>query len=521
MKTTLLSLLFLIFISPLPLEGFDFILEKNPLSGTDVNKNYSIIRNNANDGFILCGSSFSLQGIAPTIISIKDNGFVNWSKSFVFSSNKFGHAHAICPNFDSSGYVIVGQYYESGKFNSHGFVMEITEIGTLSTSFSSAMPGGFSNIKNTLDSGYLITGFTSADTALFTPNREAMICKFDSDLNLSWGKTFISAEYEKHGFKNRYEHAEVIVNFISPTSERQMHFVAGSYTTTGLLGKQVPAMVYFLLDENGMLVSFESTEKYFTPVDAIYDSNTKKMIVLSNKTFDLGAGSSFGVISIIDPFNSGSIDNKSYKVYASGTDVTYYLPQLLSFHKITHFDGKYKTFGYVRKLGTLGEQVKESNFPFYADFNPANFSNPISKIIIRSREVQSGYLSDNTGLWGTAFSETDGYPSGLTPPMLTPDMGCSFLDKNNVPRFGMISYCKIDPITNFHSLHLLSSMNNSFCFRQDMYLQLKPENLGGGGLVKLNNLMVLPKNNLLMNSQNITYFQPDAPDKWNMCTFTE
>lgn len=149
-------------------------------------------------GYILAGSSFSLNGINKDIYVTKVNEFgtIEWTRTYGNTSkNEWGYS--IKQTFDN-GYIIAGSAdsaYLSNfyllKIDSLGSVMWVHDFGTLSKEYGV-------DVEQSSDSGFVIIGKT--DNEIFPAlHNDLYVIKTDKFGNLVWNKTYFGIQADEGG----------------------------------------------------------------------------------------------------------------------------------------------------------------------------------------------------------------------------------------------------------------------------------------------------------------------------------
>lgn len=138
-------------------------------------------------GFIVTGYTGSYGAGAADLLLVKftNNGTLSWTKTLGGTSNEIGYS---VQQTQDGGFVVTGYTDSYGAGNIDVLLAKFTSTGSLSwmkTIGGIAQDVG-SNIQQTVDGGYLITGWTFS---YGVGGDDILVTKFDSSGNLLWAKT--------------------------------------------------------------------------------------------------------------------------------------------------------------------------------------------------------------------------------------------------------------------------------------------------------------------------------------------
>jgi len=155
------------------------------IGGTDSDYGYSI-QQTSDGGYVITGASrsFGAGGWDVFVIKLDSSGYLSWAKTIGGTSEDYG-----CPIQQTSdgGYIITGKTQSFGAGGSDVFVIKLDSSGNLAwakTIGGTDSDYGYS-IQQTSDGGYIITGYTYSFGAGWS---DVFVIKLDSSGNLSWAK---------------------------------------------------------------------------------------------------------------------------------------------------------------------------------------------------------------------------------------------------------------------------------------------------------------------------------------------
>ena len=134
-------------------------------------------------GYILCGSTFSSDGLKSSVILVKadKNGNKEWNKTFEFMGVNMGYS---VQQTDDKGYIIGGYTISSDYIKTYALLLKTDENGNEEWHKTFTDKFGYS-VQQTEDSGYIMGG-----TAISQYNFYALLLKTDEQGNEEWTKTY-------------------------------------------------------------------------------------------------------------------------------------------------------------------------------------------------------------------------------------------------------------------------------------------------------------------------------------------
>ena len=156
--------------------------------GTDADVAYSV-QQTTNDGYIIAGSTASFGAGSWDVYLIKtdENGNVIWSKTY--GGTEDDRCYSACQTTDG-GYILTGTTasFEAGYYDI--YVIKTDDLGNIvwSKTFGGAGGDYSYSVQETTDGGFIITG----DTQSFGPDSstDVYLIKIDSEGNILWSRTF-------------------------------------------------------------------------------------------------------------------------------------------------------------------------------------------------------------------------------------------------------------------------------------------------------------------------------------------
>jgi hypothetical protein len=481
-KKLQIFLLFFAFLGIIQsVKSSDIVLPKNILSGLELMQGYVVIRNNTNNGFLVAGSTPSVDGMRIHLIDIHDTGAIIWSK---YISDRTPSTSIYFTSIDSkqanNGYILCGYMFENSSPGVPiSVVIDVNNIGTVQKVQRLNIPGVLVFAK-TIPNGYIFSGYLGNDTTLYTQKRDGYLIKLDDTLAFSWACKINHIDIPNDVFANRFDvvnGAEIIIDEVNKDTT---YFIHGNYTRKGVLGSTVPAIFCAMLDKNGNLFNNFSLEGNFTSNSCTYDKIEKRIWLVGNKTFDIGSGSSFGMLFKID-YENGIIES-SKKIYGLESEIEGMIPQMLCFHNIELLEDTLHIFGYIRKMSLGNNQLEDPNLSFKISFPKDSIHQYESDFYQSNTLMHTGYLAMFQGTLSSNYYDEMSLPVGKTPVFYTPKIGTTFKKSNGTNCFGVVNYIQ-NGSNGLFSLTLTNNSANGTCGQLKMYLKIIEESLRPGSML--------------------------------------
>jgi len=497
MNTKLQKLLLILCILSLnnSVKSSEIVLPKNITSGLELMQGYVVIRNNTNNGFLIAGSTPSVDGMRIHLIDVHDTGVIIWNK---YISDRTPSHSIYFTSIDSkqanNGYILCGYLFETSQPGKPiSVVVDVNNIGTVQKVQKLNIPGVLVFAK-TIPNGYLFSGYLGNDTTLYTNKRDGYIIKLDDTLAFSWSCKINHNDIQNNVFANRFDvinGAEIIIDELNQDTT---YFIHGNYTRKGVLESTVPAIFYAMLDRNGNLFNNFSLEGNFTSNSCVYDKIDKRIWLVGNKTFDVGSGSSFGMLFKID-YANGIIES-SKKIYGRESEIDGMVPQMLCFHNVELLDDTVHVFGYIRKMSLGNNQLANPNLSFKISFPKDSLHRYESDFYQSNTMMHTGYLGMFKGTLSSCYYDEMSLPVGLTPVFYSPKIGTTYKRLNGKNGFGVVNYIQ-NGSNGLFSVTLTNNSVNGTCGQLKMYLNIIEETLRPGSM------LIFEKSSMPLNVYNL------------------
>lgn len=500
-KKLQIFLLFFAFLGIIQsVKSSDIVLPKDILSGLELMQGYVVIRNNTNNGFLLAGSTPSVDGMRIHLIEVHDTGEILWTK---YIQDRTPSNSIFFTSIDSklakNGYVISGYLFEnSNPGRPISVAIDVNNAGTVQKVQRLDIPGVLVFAKS-IHGGYLFSGYLGNDTSLYSNKRDGFIAKLDDTFALAWACKINHMDMPDDVYGNRFDVINGAEMIIDVNNSDTSYFIHGNYTRKGVLGSTVPAMFYAMLDKNGNLFNNFSFEGNFTANSCVYDTTEKRIWLVGNKTFDVGSGSSFAMLYKID-YANGIIES-SNKIYGRESEIEGMIPQMLCFHNIELQEDTIHIFGYIRKMSVGNNQLADPNLSFKISFPKDSLNNYSSDFYQSNTMMHTGYLSMYKGTLASCYYDEMSLPVGLTPVFYTPQIGTTFKTLNGKNSFGVVNYIK-NGSNGLYSVILHNDSENGTCGQLKMYLNIIEENLRRGSM------LIFEKSFIPLNIYNLENSNP-------------
>ena len=144
-------------------------------------------------GFILSGEfSVASGNFDMWVMKLTSSGSVQWQKAYGGMTEDWGND---IQELSTGGYVVAGGTSSQGAGQSDAWIVVLDSTGNIVSqkAFGGTAFDSFTSVKETPDGGLIATGFTDSFGA---GNRDIIIVKLTSTLNLSWAKTYGGPWYD-------------------------------------------------------------------------------------------------------------------------------------------------------------------------------------------------------------------------------------------------------------------------------------------------------------------------------------
>ena len=408
--------------------------------GPNMFKQYSMCRNNANNGFVYAGTTKNALNEDIIHIVSTDNTFAtSWSYGYSETNGHTLNCTKIAPRGGAGGYWISG-YFGEGTTSSdphYPFVMQIDNNGNIvQHSIGNFQPGVFLDVEPTSDGGCIAVGVESSsikETETIS-GRRGLVVKFNASLGINWSKEFTSVYAQTNPYNQFFELAEnVTVINSSYTGYVDEYFIMGSVSDTGS-NNTVPNLCYISLDNTGNAYYTKTSLKYGNAADAIYDSADNSIYFAGKK--DVKIVDQQLVLGRID-LTSGSIAyQKTFEGISQFPFVHVNYP-----NKIVLENDYIWLMGYVKNyvLNNSSTQCTNIMIPFYAKFEKDTGLSLLFGINHKDTIHTRGYPTEESGFlyaYDNSSITFDRYYTSV----FFPEMGCNYYDNDSTFRLGMCGY---------------------------------------------------------------------------------
>ncbi len=154
-----------------------------------------IVKQTADGGFILTGTTAGSHAADLYVIRTDQNGNLSWAKSYEHDVTNFRFSLGLDVIESTSGdFIIAGSLDKDQSLNEYNYpyILKLNSTGTiLNSKFYESAPSemfqsGFSSVEETPDGGYIFTGMGGYSNF----GMLAQILKTDSDFNMEWSRTY-------------------------------------------------------------------------------------------------------------------------------------------------------------------------------------------------------------------------------------------------------------------------------------------------------------------------------------------
>ncbi len=408
--------------------------------GPNMFKQYSMCRNNSNDGFVYAGTTKnSFNEDIIHIVSTNNSFATNWSFGYSEVNGHTLNCTKIAPRGNSLGYWVSG-YFGEGTSSSdphYPYIMKIRNNGNVVLhSIGNFQPGVFLDVEPTRDGGCIAVGFESS-TINETENnsgRRGLIVKFDSSLNIVWSREYTSVYAQTNPYNQFFEIAEnvTVINSAS-TGYKDEYFIMGSVSGAGS-SATVPYASYVYLNNTGGANYAHTCISYGNASDAVYDSTDNSIYYSAKK--DAGIADQYGVFGKIDVTTGNVIYQKNMEGASE-----YPFAHILYPYKIVLENDYFWLMGYVKNYvyNHTSTQCPNIMIPFIAKFDKNTTTNVVFGINHTDTIHTRGYPTEESGFL-YSYDNTSITFSKYYTPVYFPEMGCSYYDNSNTFRLGMCGY---------------------------------------------------------------------------------
>jgi hypothetical protein len=478
------SLFAICFISVLLLSPSAYALErllvKDVIYGPEIMKQYSIVRTNGNDGFIMAGNTISTNGNQVIhVFRIDDNGLIQWNLHFQHDFNAHHQCTHIDTNVGGTGYILCGYT----DFNANGtprpFLLEINELGVELNLLFTDIPGVFSKVKATPKGNYVAVGYIGNDIEMYTHYRDGLVILFDNNLIEQWTFTYRSnfvwnselAAPSLPLYMNRFDIVESVDAYMYGGEE---YYVFGG-THTEEHGTDTLGVAYVgLINEQGHRVSenlFISNSQVKFPAavsDVRYDPYSESVWVSFNDAPGLGNSTPIAhLMEIILHHPQHQLQAIHYEGQST------FGP--LGFHGCysnnIYVDEDYVwVFGYAVNdfYPSWGNQLCSTEgveIPIIVKFDKTDITDPnnvSTRLFYNTAAGYCGYPNQfGNGLFSHAYQPHR--IAAVNCPYFTPNVGLLF-HVNETMHFAMLGYESVNTGSSGPwSLELISDLDNNFC----------------------------------------------------------
>jgi IPTL-CTERM motif len=172
----------------LKLDASGIVIWQKTYGGGNNDLGASVIQQTADLGYIMVGvtQSFGQGNTDVWVLKLDASGNVTWQKSY--GAGQLDYAYSIQQTADL-GYIVAGRTTSSGNGLNDVWVLKLDASGavTWQKTYGGAGDDGASNIQQTADLGYIVTGYTNSSGA---GGNDAWILKLDASGNVTWQKTY-------------------------------------------------------------------------------------------------------------------------------------------------------------------------------------------------------------------------------------------------------------------------------------------------------------------------------------------
>ncbi|MDI1233834.1 MAG: hypothetical protein PSX81_06110 [bacterium] len=448
---------------------------KSKAAGGGVNefKQYSMCRNNLNNGFLYAGTSKNIWGDDAIHIIKTDNALNTvWSFTYMEVQQHSLNATKIINNATGNGYWISGYWGDGGGF--YPFVMQIDELGIVTMHNMGNTKGVFLDVAPTIDGGCIAVGFLSDNIQESVPtSRRGFVAKFSAVLAINWTNVFHTntRSITDNNFFECGENVTVINN--AYTGNVDTYFITGSVSDIDPnTGGNVPNLFYMYLNNTGGLNYKFTSLRWGVAYDVAYDAADHSVYYIGRwdkRNIDQAA-----VIGKID-VASGILN---YQKLFEGSSIGFPFPHSPVPYKIEVDGGQLMVFGYVRAYvySIFPSSISSDDLviPFHAVLNKMNASQVSFTLNHTDINRTNGYPSQNPGLLN-AWDNVSAAFTASFPSFYVPEIAAKYKDILNNTQWGMIGYSDQSGAPLEYDLQLISSEGTGECYPYEYSLDFYNE----------------------------------------------
>ncbi len=447
---------------------------KSKAAGGGVNefKQYSMCRNNLNNGFLYAGTSKNIWGDDAIHIIKTDNAMNTvWSFSYMEVQQHSLNATKIINNNLGSGYWISGYWGDGGGF--YPFVMQIDEFGNVTMHNMGNTKGVFLDVAPTSDNGCIAVGFLSDNIQESTPTgRRGFVAKFGPLLAINWTNIFHSnlRSVKDNNFFECAENVTVINN--SNTGNLDTYFITGSVSDIDPNGGgSVPNLFYMYINNIGGLNYKFTSLRWGVAYDVAYDLTDHSVYFIGRwDQRNIDQAAVIGKIAV----GTGLL---IYQKLFEGNSGGFPFPHSPVPYKIEVNGDQLLLFGYIRAYVYSSPPTISSDdlaIPFHAVLNKSNASQVSFTINHTNINRTNGYPSQNPGMLN-AWDNVSAVFTASFPSFYVPEIGVRYKDIFNNTQWGMIGYNDKSGAPIEYDLQMISSEGTGECFPYEYSLYFKNE----------------------------------------------
>jgi hypothetical protein len=443
---------------------------KSKAAGGGVNefKQYSMCRNNANNGFLYAGTSKNIWGDDAIHIVKTDNGLTTiWSFSYMEVQQHSLNATKIINNKAGTGYWISGYWGDGGGF--YPFVMQIDELGNVTMHNMGNTKGVFLDVAPTSDNGCIAVGFLSENIQESIPTgRRGFVAKFSPLLAIDWTNIFHSStrSVTDNNFFECAENVTVINN--SNTGNLDTYFIMGSVSCIhSSWGNNVSNIFYIYINNAGGLNYKFTCLQEGVAYDAAYDETDHSIYFVGR--WDIRIKDQQSVVGRIS-VGTGLL---TYQKLFEGQASSYPFPHSPVPYKIEMDGNHLMIFGYVRayvySIFPTTISSDDLAIPFHAVLNKIDASQVSFTLNHTNINRTNGYPSQNPGMLN-AWDNVSAVFTASFPSFYVPEIAVKYKDILNNTQWGMIGYSDQPGPPIQYDLQLISSEGTGECYPVDKEL---------------------------------------------------
>ena len=464
--------------------------------GPNMFKQYSMCRNNANNGFVYAGTTKNTN--YEDYIHISEcNDLLNTTWSFKYTP-PLGYTlncTKIIKKQDKTGYWISG-YLGNGTNDTnlhYPFIMEVDNIGNImQQKIGNFQEAVFLDVEPTCDGGCIAVGFESKGIAEIErqSGRRGLIVKFNDTLGVIWSREFTSSYSQYNQSNSFYESAENVTVVNTPaTGNLDYYFISGSVSSYEVSCNNLPTstnlfMAY--LDNNGSTQFMQTTLLNAVAFDASLDSINYSMYVVGKR--DICIVTQDACICNVD-LSTGTYSQILFEGSYTGFPFAHFLVP----YKIEHQNDSLFIFGYVRAYAQASSvTTTDIMIPFTLKLLKSDYNAHTLEINHSNRLKTMNYPSEDPGFLNNWDANSTLKLSYHFPSINGPEPAVLYKHQNT-RKWAMIGYFSVNNPPSPYVLHLFRS-ESARCtpFYQAIDWAAKSD----------------PSDDLIMNPYNFTVIKP-------------